>query len=181
MTTTLNTSTQTPVKTCTILTRYFVKRTGTICCIVKNGEGKQYTTCIHKNGKSSCTCAHGQSNRMSKKECYHAAHVRREEVLRATRKNAEQELARIDRETQAQIAQELEQAKQSEPRPMSDQRKIQELPCIDPVRPQDVTKTAQPVKRTPSTTQGSETRPDAIQARMERAPLNGNRAFSILR
>ncbi len=44
------------MKQCWIRRRYLVKRTGSICAKIVNGEGKEYTTCLHRNGAHSCGC-----------------------------------------------------------------------------------------------------------------------------
>jgi hypothetical protein len=48
-----------------IAVRYFVKRSGSVCCKVVSGE-KKYTTCVHANGRTSCTCDAGQYSRSCK-------------------------------------------------------------------------------------------------------------------
>jgi hypothetical protein len=45
--------------------RYFIKRNGSVCCKVVSGENT-YTTCVHANGRTSCTCDAGQFGRSCK-------------------------------------------------------------------------------------------------------------------
>src|SRR5690349_5646063 len=56
-------------KTCFIVRRYFIKRTGSVCCVVRNGRGDDYITCIHANGTTACDCG------ARKGKCYHRDHV----------------------------------------------------------------------------------------------------------
>ena len=58
-------------KTCFILVRYFVKSSKSICCIIRNEQGTDYTTCLHANGRTSCTCDAGERGQA----CYHATHL----------------------------------------------------------------------------------------------------------
>ncbi len=67
-------------KKCFIVRRYEVKSSGSICAIIRNGENKEYTTCLHANGRSSCTCEAGSRGR----ECYHVKHLRASEAARQT-------------------------------------------------------------------------------------------------
>ena len=48
-----------------IQTRYFIKHNGSVCCKVISGENK-YTTCVHANGRTSCTCEAGSYGRSCK-------------------------------------------------------------------------------------------------------------------
>ncbi len=54
-------------KQCWIRRRYLVKRTGSICAKIVNGEGREYTTCLHRNGAHSCDCKAGERGVL----CYH--------------------------------------------------------------------------------------------------------------
>ena len=58
-------SKQQTAKTLFIAVRYFVKRSGSVCCIVVSGK-ETYTTCLHANGRTSCTCDAGQYGRFCK-------------------------------------------------------------------------------------------------------------------
>lgn len=72
-------------KTVTVLARYFIKATGSICCLVKNGEGKQYCVTLNRNKQHTCTCA---AYTKAHKTCYHVEHIREIENARAARENA---------------------------------------------------------------------------------------------
>ncbi|HEY7414392.1 MAG TPA: hypothetical protein VH593_04310 [Ktedonobacteraceae bacterium] len=58
-------------KQCRIIRVYRLKEnkieTGAICAIIANSRGTQYTTCKHRDGRTSCTCKAGQNGR----RCYH--------------------------------------------------------------------------------------------------------------
>ncbi len=66
-------------KQCWIRRRYLVKRTGSICAKIVNGEGREYTTCLHCNGAHSCDCKAGQRGVL----CYHVKHLRAKEAQRS--------------------------------------------------------------------------------------------------
>ncbi len=65
-------------KRCWIRTRYLVKRMGSICANIVNGEGKEYTTCLHRNGSHSCDCKAGERGVL----CYHVKHLQAKEAER---------------------------------------------------------------------------------------------------
>ncbi len=65
-------------KKCWIRLRYLVKRTGSICAKIVNGEGREYTTCLHHNGSHSCDCKAGERGML----CYHVKHLRNCEAAR---------------------------------------------------------------------------------------------------
>ncbi len=67
-------------KTCFIKTRYFVKSTGTVCARIVNEKNIEYTSCIFKDGRSSCTCPHHPTAKCP--ECYHVKHLRASEAQR---------------------------------------------------------------------------------------------------
>ncbi len=91
------------MKVCWIRTRYLVKRTGSICAKIVNGEGREYTTCLHCNGAHSCDCKAGERGVL----CYHVKHLQAKE---AARKGQHVEKAAVsaqtgkDRQRQAQEA-----------------------------------------------------------------------------
>jgi hypothetical protein len=62
-------------KTCFIVRRYFVKSNKSVCCIVRNEKGIEYTTCLHANGSTSCTCKAGENGQ----KCYHVKTVQAKE------------------------------------------------------------------------------------------------------
>ncbi len=66
------------MKQCWIRRRYLVKRTGSICAKIVNGEGREYTTCLHSNGSHSCDCKAGERGVL----CYHVKHLRAKEAER---------------------------------------------------------------------------------------------------
>lgn len=76
------TPTITSHKTITILTRYYVKRTGTVICQVRNGGGKIYLVTLNRNKQHSCQC---EGNAKWHKQCYHIGHCVWEERARAYR------------------------------------------------------------------------------------------------
>ena len=54
-----------------IKVRYFIKKSGSVCCKIVSGE-KTYTTCLHANGATSCDCdGHSKFG----KQCKHIALV----------------------------------------------------------------------------------------------------------
>ncbi len=65
-------------KQCWIRRRYLVKRTGSICAKIVNGEGREYTTCLHRNGAHSCDCKAGERGVL----CYHVKHLQAKEAAR---------------------------------------------------------------------------------------------------
>ena len=65
-------------KQCWIRRRYLVKRTGSICAKIVNGEGREYTTCLHRNGAHSCDCKAGERGVL----CYHVMHLQAKEAER---------------------------------------------------------------------------------------------------
>ncbi|HEY7415050.1 MAG TPA: hypothetical protein VH593_07645 [Ktedonobacteraceae bacterium] len=67
-------------KQCWIKARYLVKRTGTVCVHIVNERALEYTTCLHADGRASCTCAHVPSKKCP--ECYHIKHLRAIELAR---------------------------------------------------------------------------------------------------
>lgn len=72
-------------KTCFIAVRYFFKKTGSVCCIVRNEKGEEYKSCIHTNGRTSCVNAvTGEECRGHKYSghCYHVNHVKAAEAAR---------------------------------------------------------------------------------------------------
>jgi hypothetical protein len=59
------------VKQCWITVRYEIKlgaSAGTICARIVNEQGTEYTTCIHADGRTSCTCT-------AHTTCYHIRHL----------------------------------------------------------------------------------------------------------
>jgi hypothetical protein len=76
-------------KRCWIRTRYLVKRTGSICAKIVNGEGKEYTTCLHRNNLHSCDCKAGERGVL----CYHVRHLQAKEAARKDSQKREQEAA----------------------------------------------------------------------------------------
>ncbi len=65
-------------KRCWIRRRYLMKRTGSICAKIVNGEGREYTTCLHRNGSHSCDCKAGERGVL----CYHVKHLQAKEAAR---------------------------------------------------------------------------------------------------
>ncbi len=68
-------------KKCWIRRRYLVKSNGSICAKIVNGGGKEYTTCLHRNGAHSCDCKAGERGVL----CYHVKHLRAKEAERKER------------------------------------------------------------------------------------------------
>lgn len=75
-------------KNCFIVRRYFIKASGRVCCVVRNGENKEYNVCVHSNGQTSCTqAANGEPcpSSAGKHQCYHVKHVLEQEAARQPR------------------------------------------------------------------------------------------------
>ena len=144
----------TATKTVTVLTRYAVKATGSIVYSIRNGGNAMYLVTLNLNGSHVCLQASGLPCPSSKGHttCYHITECSRRETLRKARENSKSELERIDRETLALIASEL-QAAQAVQRPESEQKRVASLPFTTPAKNKN----------------------------REYAPLNGNRPFSLLR
>lgn len=134
-----------------ILVRYFLKQAytatdgtvykkGSVICLVRNPEGREYYVTLNRNNRHSCQC---EGYATWNKRCYHIEHCRevenarlaeareaqrnqiatREQALAATRAASETDLARIEAETLAQIEQE-----QATPvAPKSEQARIADL------------------------------------------------------
>ncbi len=79
-------------KRCWIRTRYLVKRTGSICAKIVNGGGKEYTTCLHRNGAHSCDCKAGQRGVL----CYHVKHLQAKEAERKERHVEKRALTHVE-------------------------------------------------------------------------------------
>ena len=65
-------------KQCWIRRRYLVKSNGSVCAKIVNGGGKEYTTCLHRNGSHSCDCKAGERGVL----CYHVKHLQAKEAER---------------------------------------------------------------------------------------------------
>lgn len=61
---------------CWTTTRYFVKRTGSVCHVTINDKGEEHHTWLHANGTTACDC----DSRNGK--CYHREHVITAETAR---------------------------------------------------------------------------------------------------
>ena len=105
-------------KTVTVLTRYAIKASGSVVYRVRNGGNKEYLVTLNLNGSHVCLQASGLPCPSTKGHttCYHITECSRRETLRQARENSKSELERIDRETLALIASELQAAQASTPK-----------------------------------------------------------------
>jgi hypothetical protein len=71
------------MKQCWIKVRYAIG-TGTVCARIINEKNVEYTTCIHADGRATCTCE-------ARRECYHIKHLRAEEAKRQPAAQPQQE------------------------------------------------------------------------------------------
>lgn len=122
---------------CFIRARFFVKATGDVCCLVRDGAGELHTW-VYADGRTSCDC--GES------ACYHVRLIWAKEAFRVA--------ARI---LAFPVPAVRSTARQDALSSCSTSCKVGRV-TIPPVNP-----------------------PETLSERMERAPLNGNRAFSLLK
>jgi len=80
-------------KTIIILARYTIKATGSVVCLVRNGNNKEYCVTINANFTTGCVQANGDAcpSTRGKHKCYHITGCQQAEQGRTNR-----EIARAD-------------------------------------------------------------------------------------
>lgn len=172
-------------KTCTIIARCTVRKTGRVFLIIENGGGKRYTVNIQPDGSMTCLQENGEDcpSRKGGHTCYHIKNAQAYEQKRAER------LARKAQEqTEHEPRQEAQENTESAPLAVLD---------AQPVEPSyaDVHGLTLPIEenlivgdpRTPHLGYASnlariqQAQREQRARRREEAPLNGNRGFHLMR
>lgn len=151
-------------KTCFIVTRYFVKSNKSVCCIVRNEQSKNYTTCVHANGATSCTCPAGEKG----VKCYHVKHVLAKEAARpALAPISVPEVVVVEVPNTAVFV-DADEAMEIEMAWASIRRNLHRAETERIAHKIEASKVVQIVS-------------ESIYEKMQKAALNGPRAFSLLR